>query len=54
MGRFILRRLLISIPILFGVTVVTFVFANLAPGDPISALMRPGSDLRPEAIEQFA
>lgn len=53
MGRYILRRLLISIPILLGVTIVTFTFANLAPGDPISALMKPGVDLRPEAIEQL-
>ena len=43
MRRFILRRLLIAIPILLGVSIVTFMFANLAPGDPISALVKPGS-----------
>ena len=51
MLRYIVRRLLISIPILLGVSIVTFTFANLAPGDPVSALMKPGTDLRPEAIE---
>jgi peptide/nickel transport system permease protein len=47
MRRYIVRRLLIAIPILFGVSMVTFTFANLAPGDPVSSLVRQGSDLRP-------
>src|SRR3954454_17468262 len=47
MRRYILRRLLIAIPILFGVSMVTFTFANLAPGDPVSSLVRQGSDVRP-------
>jgi peptide/nickel transport system permease protein len=46
MRRFIIRRLLIAIPILFGVSLVTFTFANLAPGDPVSALIKPGMILR--------
>jgi peptide/nickel transport system permease protein len=44
---FILRRLAIAIPVLFAVSIVTFTFANLAPGDPVSAMIRPGSDVRP-------
>jgi peptide/nickel transport system permease protein len=47
---FILRRLAISIPILFAVSIVTFTFANLAPGDPVSAMIRPGSDVRPSDL----
>ncbi len=43
--RFILRRIAIAIPILFAVSIVTFTFANLAPGDPVSAMVRPGSDV---------
>ena len=31
-----IRRILIAIPTLFGITVVTFVIINLAPGDPAS------------------
>jgi len=50
---FILRRLLIAIPILLGVSMVTFTFANLAPGDPVSALVRPGSDFKPQDIEKI-
>ena len=41
MGRYILRRLLISIPVLFGITLVTYVIVSLAPGDPVSALINP-------------
>jgi len=51
MRRYILRRFLIAIPILFGVSIVTFTFANLAPGDPVSALIKPGVVLRSNDIE---
>ncbi len=53
MLRFITRRLLIAVPILLGVTIVTFGFANLAPGDPLSALVRPGSDIKGQDIERL-
>ena len=42
MRRYILRRLVIALVIVFGVSVVTFTFANLAPGDPVQAMVRPG------------
>ncbi len=35
MFTYILRRLLIMVPTLFGVTVVSFVIMQLAPGDPL-------------------
>lgn len=41
MGRYIMRRILISIPVLFGITVVTYAIVTLAPGDPVSALINP-------------
>ncbi|HWI51877.1 MAG TPA: ABC transporter permease [Symbiobacteriaceae bacterium] len=34
MGRYILRRLIQSIPVLFGITLITFIIVNTAPGDP--------------------
>jgi peptide/nickel transport system permease protein len=34
MATYIIRRLLLAIPTLLGITVVTFVIINLAPGDP--------------------
>ena len=41
MGKYILRRFLISVPLMFAITLVTFVFINLAPGDPLTAMMNP-------------
>jgi peptide/nickel transport system permease protein len=40
-GRYIIRRLLINIPVLFGITILVFTFLQLAPGDPVSAYLRP-------------
>jgi peptide/nickel transport system permease protein len=53
MRRYILRRLIIAVMIVFGVSVVTFTFANLAPGDLVSAMVRPGSDVKPADLEQL-
>jgi peptide/nickel transport system permease protein len=40
-GQFLLRRVLISVPVLFGVTLLSFLFVNLAPGDPVTAMINP-------------
>ena len=39
MGKFILRRLLLLVPILLGLTVLIFLFIRLLPGDPASAIL---------------
>ncbi|MEA2512045.1 MAG: peptide/nickel transport system permease protein [Thermomicrobiales bacterium] len=54
MGRYLLRRLIISIPVLFGITLVTYFIVNLAPGDPVSAMIDPEqiSALGPGWLEQ--
>jgi peptide/nickel transport system permease protein len=49
-GKFILRRLLLLIPILLGLTVLIFLFIRLLPGDPASAIL--GERGTPEAIER--
>jgi peptide/nickel transport system permease protein len=38
MGRYLLRRLLIALPSLFGISVVLFTVLALAPGDPFGEL----------------
>jgi peptide/nickel transport system permease protein len=50
MGKYLLRRLMISLPILFGISIFTFLMVNLAPGDPVSALINPetAAQLGPE------
>ena len=41
MGKYILRRLGISIPVLIGVTLLIFIFISVAPGDPVSSMIDP-------------
>jgi len=41
MTLYILRRLLINIPVLLGITILVFTFLMLAPGDPVSAYIKP-------------
>ena len=53
MGSYLLRRLTLFIPMLFGITIITFLVANLAPGDPISALISPEDQLREEDLERM-
>lgn len=44
MTRFILRRLLLSIPTLFGVLVVAFLLLYVAPGDPVESMIGERAD----------
>lgn len=50
MRTFILRRLVYAIPTLFGISVITFAIARLAPGDPVR-LFTFGSRATNEDIE---
>lgn len=36
---FLLRRLLLAVPVFIGVTLVTFVLMHIVPGDPVALLM---------------
>lgn len=51
MGRYILRRLLIAIPILFAITFIVFSLQQLSPGDPLNAYLPPDFPL-PEAQKE--
>ena len=48
MTTFIIRRLLISIPVFLGITMLVFVFVALAPGDAASAMIRPEQANNPQ------
>lgn len=39
MIKYVVRRLVVSIPLLFGITIIIFVLANLMPGDAVGAMM---------------
>lgn len=51
MHRYIIKRLLWTIPILFGVVIIVFTMANFVPGDPGTALL--GSYADPQAIAKL-
>jgi peptide/nickel transport system permease protein len=48
--RFIIRRILLMIPVLFGVTVVTFIIVHNIPGDPVQVLLGADRRTTPEQI----
>jgi peptide/nickel transport system permease protein len=48
---YILRRLLATIPVLFGLSIVLFVFVHLLPGDPATALL--GQHATPELVAKI-
>ena len=41
LARFTVRRILLLIPVLVGVTAVTFVLVRVLPGDPVRAILGP-------------
>jgi peptide/nickel transport system permease protein len=52
MTRYILRRLAQAIPVLFGITLFTFLMVHLTPGDPV-LIFAAGKPLSPERAEQI-
>jgi peptide/nickel transport system permease protein len=54
MPKYILRRLLISIPVLLGVTVIAFFIMTLAPGDAVDMLVDPGLSPQDVALKKQA
>ena len=51
MGKYILKRLLMMIPILFGVSLLIFFILSFVPGDP--GEMKFGQEAPPEVIESY-
>jgi peptide/nickel transport system permease protein len=41
LATYIIRRLLIAVPVLLGITILAFVALSLAPGDPLTSRMDP-------------
>lgn len=39
MGSFILRRLLLTIPVILGVSIAAFLMSHLVPGDPVQVML---------------
>lgn len=51
MGRYVLRRFLINIPVLLGITLLVFLLIEAAPGDPLVALFNPEAGMDAKAME---
>ena len=51
MAQYLLRRVLASIPVLFGILIVTFIIARVIPGDPCRAIL--GEKATAEICERF-
>ena len=49
MYKYILKRLLMMIPVLLGVTFIVFFILNLSPGDPAAMIL--GDQASAEALE---
>jgi peptide/nickel transport system permease protein len=52
MRAYVLRRLLILIPMLIGLSLVMFLLLHLAPGDPATASIPPSALSNPDFVEQ--
>ena len=54
MATYLLWRLVISVPVLLGITLAVYVIISLAPGDPVDALVNPEAvaQLGPDFREQ--
>jgi peptide/nickel transport system permease protein len=48
MTTYVVRRLLLMIPTLLGITVIVFAISRIAPGDPVSLSIGPGGQLDAE------
>lgn len=49
--KYIVKRILISIPVLIGVMLIIFLMLNVVPGDPVTLMMR--EHIKPDLIERM-
>lgn len=45
MLKYISKRLLISIPVIIGITILSFIIMKLSPGDPLANFINPSIDM---------
>lgn len=52
MSQFLIRRFLLTLPVLFGITFVTFALARILPGDPCYAIL--GEKATKQQCDEFS
>jgi len=52
--RYVLRRLAISVPVLLGITVISYLIITLAPGDAVDILVDPNMSAQDKALKREA
>ncbi len=52
-GLFILRRLVLMVPLLIGVTLISFILAHVVPADPITANLGQRAISEPAIVAAF-
>lgn len=53
MAFYLLKRLLLMIPVLFGITIISFAVINMAPGDPTSLYTDLNPNMNAEAYQRL-
>ena len=53
MARYILKRLLLSIPILFGISLITFAVIHITPGGPTVVQSQMNAKMSPDSIAKL-
>jgi len=53
MLSYIIRRILIAVPVLLGITFITFALVSFAPGDPISSMLLGNEHINPDLVESL-
>ncbi|MFC4320658.1 ABC transporter permease [Litchfieldia salsa] len=51
MATYIIRRIIMAIPLLIGITIISFAIVKMAPGGPTALMMDP--NIKPENREKF-
>ena len=51
MGRYIVKRVLSTIPVLLGVMLIIFIMLSVVPGDPVTVMMK--EHVKPDLIEKL-
>lgn len=51
--RYILRRLILTIPLLFGITLIAFIISHAVPADPVTANLGQRAMSDPEIVAAF-